>query len=191
MIAIICKGDGRRNNGNSIFEEMEMKRLYFVIGLLSALPAFAQHAHHADAARQAQVAERGAVIMPFDLAATTHVFTKTAAGGIQRVVAKSGADASQVNLVREHLRDIRARFLQGDFSAPAHIHGADMPGLSRLRAAKPGQLAIVYRDVKSGAELEYKTKDRQLAAAVHEWFDAQLSDHGKDALEGHAHGHHH
>ncbi|WP_019142707.1 hypothetical protein [Noviherbaspirillum massiliense] len=168
-----------------------MKRLYFAIGLLAASPAFAQHAHHADAQRHADVAERGAAVMPFDLASTTHVFTKTATGGIQRVVAKNGTDATQVNLIRDHLRDIQARFLQGDFSGPAHIHGAGMPGLSRLRAAKPGQLAIDYRDVKGGAELEYKTKDRQLAAAIHEWFDAQLSDHGRDAVEGHVHSHHH
>jgi len=28
-----------------------------------------------------------------------------------------------------------------------------MPGLAELKAAKPGQIAIAYKDVKGGAEL--------------------------------------
>ncbi|WP_221179057.1 hypothetical protein [Pseudomonas brassicacearum] len=38
--------------------------------------------------RQAEVADHGKDVMPFSLAATTHIFTKTAEGGIQQVVAK-------------------------------------------------------------------------------------------------------
>jgi hypothetical protein len=62
-----------------------------------------------------------------------------------------------------------------------------MPGLAELQAAKPGQIAIAYRDILGGAELAYTTSDANLAAALHRWFDAQLSDHGADAMEGHAH----
>ena len=29
--------------------------------------------------------------------------------------------------------------------------------------------------------------EARLVAALHQWFDAQLSDHGKDAVQGHAH----
>ena len=146
-------------------------------------------AHAADAQRQADVARLGADVMPFSLAATTHIFTKTSEGGIQRVVARSADDTQQVRLVREHLHDIRAQFLKGDFSGPAHIHGAQMPGLAALRAAKPGQVAIDYKDVKGGAELTYGTADVRLVAALHQWFDAQLSDHGADAMEGNKHHH--
>jgi len=138
--------------------------------------------------RQADVATRGADVMPFSLEATTHVFTKTADGGTQRVVAKHGADARQVELVREHLRDIRREFSTGDFSGPSYIHGKDMPGLAALAAAKPGQIAIAYRDGAGGAELRFRTGDPTLVAALHEWFDAQLSDHGADAMAGHHHG---
>jgi hypothetical protein len=38
--------------------------------------------------QQAEVAKRGKDVMPFSLKATTHVFVKTAAGGVQRVVVK-------------------------------------------------------------------------------------------------------
>jgi hypothetical protein len=149
------------------------------------------HAAHmkemADAQRQAEVSGRGKDVMPFSLAATTHIFTKTAVGGVQQVVAKKSADVQQVNLARTHLREIREQFLKGDFSGPSHIHGQDMPGLADLNAAKPGQIAIDYKDVKGGGQLTYKTQDANLAAALHKWFDAQLSDHGKDAIEGHDH----
>jgi hypothetical protein len=144
----------------------------------------------ADGPRQEEVARLGADVMPFDLKATTHVFTKTAEGGTQRVVARRGTDKDQVRLVREHLRDIQARFLKGDFSGPTHIHGSDMPGLAALKAAKPGRIAIRYREIEGGAELTYRTADRTLVAALHDWFDAQLSDHGADAKAG-PHEHHH
>jgi hypothetical protein len=149
------------------------------------------HAAHmkmmANSQHQAEVAERGKEVMPFSLPATTHVFTKTAEGGVQQVVAKKADDAAQVKLVREHLQAIRAQFLTGDFSGPSHIHGTDMPGLAKLRAAKPGQIEIAYQEASAGAELTYKTSNAALVAALHQWFDAQLSDHGKDATAGHAH----
>lgn len=149
------------------------------------------HAAHmkimAEAQRQAEVSERGKDVMPFNLAATTHIFSKSAEGGIQQVVAKKSNDATQVKLVRQHLQEIRDQFMKGDFSGPSNIHGQDMPGLADLKAAKPGQIAIDYKDVKGGAKLTYKTSDASLVAALHKWFDAQLSDHGKDAMEGHAH----
>lgn len=147
------------------------------------------HAAHmaamANAQKQAEVAGRGKDVMPFSLEATTHVFTKTAEGGVQQVVAKKSANAPQVKLVRQHLQEIRDQFLKGDFSGPSHIHGQDMPGLADLKLAKPGQIVIVYKEVKGGAELAYNTTDASLVAALHKWFDAQLSDHGKDAMEGH------
>jgi hypothetical protein len=149
------------------------------------------HAAHmtmmADTQRQAEVAKRGKDVMPFTLAATTHIFTKGAQGGVQRVVAKNPSDTAQVKLVRQHLQEIREQFLKGDFSGPGHIHGQDMPGLAELKDTKPGQIDIAYKDVKGGAELTYKTSVATLVAALHQWFDAQLSDHGKDAMEGHAH----
>lgn len=75
------------------------------------------------------------------------------------MVAKNAADAQQVRLVREHLDEIQAQFLKGDCSGPSHIHGADMPGLPELQAAKPGQVSIDYKDVKAGAELTYRTAE--------------------------------
>ncbi len=149
------------------------------------------HAAHmkmmAESQRQAEVSQRGKDVMPFSLSATTHIFAKSDTGGVQQVVAKVAGDEAQTKLIQQHLKEIQAQFLKGDFSGPTHIHGQSMPGLAELKAAKPGQIAIVYRDIKDGAELTYDTANIKLVAALHKWFDAQLSDHGKDAMEGHAH----
>jgi hypothetical protein len=156
---------------------------------LAASVGVASTAHAADAQRQAEVARRGADVMPFDLKSTTHIFTKTEQGGTQRVIAKDVSDAVQTRLVREHLHEIQQQFLKGDFSGPAHIHGADMPGLAELKAASPGAVSVSYAEVQGGAELTYGTNDARLVAALHRWFDAQLSDHGPDAMQGHRHHH--
>jgi hypothetical protein len=164
-----------------------MKSLFIALALLGAFPVFAQPIHQVDSQRQTEVAKRSVDVMPFSLAATTHIFTKTKNGGTQRVVAKNQADTAQVRLVREHLHDIKRQFEGGNFSGPAHIHGSDMPGLAELKAAKPGEMKITYRDIGGGAELTYRTENAKLVRALNNWFDAQLSDHGKDAVEGHQH----
>ncbi|HJV63444.1 MAG TPA: aspartate carbamoyltransferase [Albitalea sp.] len=166
---------------------MSSTRLHF-LAVLACL-AVGAAATAADAQRQGEVARRGAEGMPFELARTTHVFTKTDHGGTQRVIAKDMADAGQVRLVREHLHEIQVQFRRGDFSGPARIHGADMPGLAELKGAAPGAVSVDYADVAGGAELRFASQDARLVQALHRWFDAQLSDHGHDAVEGHAHHH--
>ena len=148
-------------------------------------------ARAADDVRQAEVAQRGAQVMPFDLKATRHIFTKTIDGGVQRVVVKDDANIEQIELIRQHLRHMQARFQRGDFSGPSHIHGDNMSGLDTLKAAKPGEISFVYRDIDGGAELAYRTKDSSLVTALHAWFDNQVSDHGADAVQGDEHSHSH
>ena len=141
----------------------------------------------ADESRRADVAQRGAEVMPFDLNATTHIFTKTADGGVQRVVAKNRRNVRDVDLIRKHLREIDEQFSRGNYSAPSSIHGNDMPGLTELQSAKPGQVQMAYSDVEGGAQIRYSTRTPTLINAINRWFDAQLSDHGADAMEGHDH----
>jgi hypothetical protein len=145
----------------------------------------------ADAARQADVARRGAAVMPFDLAATLHVFTKAADGGEQQVLARRPDDRAQIALIRGHLQELRQQFLAGDFSAPAQIHGRQMPGLAALQAAPRGAVAIDYAERPAGAALRYRSGDPALVDALQAWFDAQLADHGPDAIAGHDHAHMH
>lgn len=124
--------------------------------------------------------------MPFNLERTLHIFSKTKHGGVQQVIAKDKNDQRQIALVRQHLKEIAEQFGRRDFSGPQHIHGTNMPGLSRLKNAEPGAINITYRELPNGAELTYKTPQTKLVDALHRWFDAQLRDHGH-----HATGHHH
>ena len=129
--------------------------------------------------RQAEVAEAGSMVMPFDLDRSTHVFEKTDFGGIQ-VVASDDGDVEQVRLIREHLAEEAERFAQGDFHDPAMIHGDDMAGMHALVMGHD-RVTIVYRDVQDGGEIRYETDDEALIQAIHDWFDAQVSDHGEHA----------
>jgi hypothetical protein len=130
--------------------------------------------------RQEVVEDRGADVMPFSLDATTHVFDATATGGTQRVVANDPRDREQIRLIREHLRREAAAFQRGDFGDPKSIHGHDMPGLAALEEGYE-RFEVIYRDLPDGARIDYRTTDPALAAAIRDWFDAQLSDHGADA----------
>lgn len=130
--------------------------------------------------RQAEVAKRGAEVMPFDLDATTHTFTKTDDGGVQIVVADDPADVEQVALIRSHLTEERDKFARGDFHDPAAIHGHDMDGVAELQAGY-ADIAVAYADRPGGGQLTYTTDDPDLIDAIHAWFDRQVMDHGPDA----------
>ena len=133
--------------------------------------------------RQEEVAEKGAQVMPFDLEETTHVFQKTESGGVQKVVADDPTDAEQVTLIREHLEEEAAAFRRGDLSDPSEIHGEEMPGLKELEAGAK-EMDIRYSALPGGAKIEYESSDPALVAALHAWFDAQVSDHGDHAEDG-------
>jgi hypothetical protein len=133
--------------------------------------------------RQARVAERGAEVMPFDLEATTHTFTKTDAGGLQVVVADDPGDSEQIELIRAHLREERDNFSRGDFDDPAAIHGHDMDGVAELEAGY-ADITVEYHERADGAELTYTTDRDDLVAAIHAWFERQVMDHGAHASSG-------
>lgn len=137
----------------------------------------------ATAERQDDVADAGAEVMPFDLETTTHVFENTETGGLQEVVADDPADTEQIELIRDHLRLEARKFRHGDFNDPAAIHGDDMPGLAVLRDRYTG-IVVLYEELPAGASITYTAEDPEVVDAIHQWFDAQLEDHGAHAEPG-------
>jgi hypothetical protein len=131
--------------------------------------------------RQAEVALRGAEVMPFNLDATTHIFEKTPKGGVQQVVADSN-DPEQVRLIREHLKDISTKFAKGNFHEPGMIHGPEMAGLHELMMGHE-RLAMTYREIDLGGEIQFSSEDAKLVSALQAWFDQQVSDHGEHAQD--------
>lgn len=119
-------------------------------------------------------------VMPFDVAKTLHVFRMTESGGTQKVVIRDAAFSDQVAPIRQHLEEEAARFQEGDYTDPSHLHGAAMPGLGEMQAAA-GKIRVTYRDLPDGAELVFETSDLAGLTAIHRWFGSQLSEHGADA----------
>ena len=134
------------------------------------------------ATRQSEVAAAAVRVMPFDLDRSTHVFEPLDDGGLQTVVSDDG-DEEQIQLIRTHLAEEAERFARGDFHDPAMIHGDDMAGMHALVMGHD-RMSITYGDVPGGGEIRYRTDDPELVAAVHEWFEAQVRDHGSHA-QGH------
>lgn len=129
--------------------------------------------------RQKEVAERGSMVMPFDLERTTHIFEATEFGGVQQVLSDDG-DLTQIQLIQDHLKEEVDRFQSGDFGDPAAIHGHDMPGLAELVAGYD-QIVVTYESLLDGGKVTYSAADEELKNAIHQWFEAQLSDHGDHA----------
>jgi hypothetical protein len=151
-----------------------------IAGATSAGYVIATHNHTAGADERAMAA-RAAGVMPFDLNATTHTFTKNATGGVEQVVAKDSGDQRNITLIRQHLRKEAEQFAKGDYGDPATIHGTAMPGLQELRAGAD-RVKIHYEQAPSGARITYSSSDPVLVAALHAWFDAQSSDHAMPGI---------
>ena len=119
-------------------------------------------------------------VMPFDVSKTVHIFKMTESGGVERVVAKDPGAADQIALIQQHLRHEAASFQRGDYSDPAKLHGAAMPGLNELQSGA-SRIKISVTMLPAGAEITFITADPHLLTALHRWFGAQLSEHGPDA----------
>ncbi|OYY66374.1 MAG: hypothetical protein B7Y49_02955 [Sphingomonas sp. 28-62-11] len=117
--------------------------------------------------------------MGFDLDRTLHTFAPKRDGGVLTVTSRDG-DARQVESVRGHLEYQAKAFSGGDWANPVQIHGADMPGLAELMAAR-GKLTVTYRPIARGGKITFVTANTKINAALHQWFEAQNSDHGKHA----------
>lgn len=132
---------------------------------------------------QPTINERAAQVMPFDLNATTHTFTKNETGGVELVIVNDPADYHNLTLVRSHLLQEAERFRQGDYSDPAAIHGMDMPGLNELRSGA-ARVDVSYEAVANGAQITYSSSDPTLIDALHAWFDRQTTDHAMTGMGG-------
>ncbi len=151
--------------------------------VILCVSVFTYYRHQVLADRQAYIHDRGSMVMPFDLTKTTHTFTPTDTGGVQEIHANDPNDAQQIGLIQTHLRQESEAFARGDFTDPATLHGADMHGLATLEASA-NKYTVQYEDLADGARITYNTTDQAVLNAFHQWFMAQLHDHGSDAMEG-------
>jgi hypothetical protein len=156
-----------------------MIRLSILLLAATAVVAMGAGALAKDSPRQTNVEHNSERVMPFSMNATMHRFVPTPGGGVQSVLVHDG-DPKQIGLVRLHLRKEANAFARGDFGDPASIHGGAMPGLNAMHAGAK-RISVRYADVRNGATITYATADPALVTAIHAWFHAQVSDHGKHA----------
>jgi hypothetical protein len=129
----------------------------------------------------AAMQERGRVVMGVDQYTSTHHFDALPDGGrieLQRDV----ADSVGVDRIRAHLREIAAAFKAGDFSKPAAVHMADVPG-AKIMAAKHAVIDYETRDLPLGAELRIRTHDPEAVRAIHEFMAFQRSEHHASGMK--------
>lgn len=160
--------------------------------LLAGLVLFTGAAFAADNTSSAQndeIRQRTQTVTPYDINKTKQMFTRTVHGGVQHVVAKSPEDSEQIKLIQAYLLKLSNNFSAGDFSETERAHGADMPGLARLKMAQPYDIKYEYKALPDGAQIHYSTEYPLLTQALHEWFDAQMSDHDNTVLPEHSKHH--
>ncbi len=136
-----------------------------------------------------EVDQRMQQVVPFALDQTLETFTKTVHGGVQHVVAKSADNTQQIKLIQAHLLKIANEFRKGDFSVTERVHGANMPGLAQLKMAETDDIKFEYKALPNGAQIHYSTEYPQYVQALHEWFDAQKTEHGNDVIPEHIQHH--
>jgi hypothetical protein len=136
-----------------------------------------------------EVHQRTQQTLPYPLDQTLQTFTKTVHGGVQHVIAKSTDNPQLIKSIQAHLLKIANEFKKGDFSTTERIHGANLPGLAQLKKAEIDDIKFDYKTLEKGAQIHFSTEYPQYVEALHEWFDAQINDHGNDALPEHSQHH--
>lgn len=162
---------------------MITKKYLFLAGIiLLIIGAAVAYQQYSLSNRQTMIHETGSHVMPFSLEETTHIFKQLPDGGIEQVLAKDSANKDQIALIQMHLEYEATNFRQGNFLDPMKIHGEDMPGVNDLRRDAT-KIVFTYHALPLGAEIIYSSKDSDAISAIHTWFDAQVKDHGQDAIE--------
>lgn len=109
----------------------------------------------------------GAASAPFNAKNSNQAFQKNSYGGIQQVLAKDPNDKDLVAAIRAELQAEAQRCGNGDYSGPTKA-------AQYLKAVKPSQMRITYRNVPAGAAVDYVGRDAAAVAAIHAWLDAEL-----------------
>jgi ubiquinone/menaquinone biosynthesis C-methylase UbiE len=143
----------------------------------STMPAGMTHEQHLEQMKKdAAVKEHGQQAMGFDQDTTTHHFTLEANGGAIAVDVNVPSDATGIEQIRSHLKEIAVAFRQGDFAKPLMTHGEEPPGVLTLQRLK-AQLTYTYADTPRGGIVRIATSNAQALEALHAFLRYQIREH--------------
>ncbi len=123
----------------------------------------------------AGVQARGAVAMGVNQYTSAHRFQPLPDGG--RIELQRGVDDSAgADRIRSHMREIAARFSEGDFRLPGFVHARLVPGTVTMAARRAGITYTVER-LPRGAAVRIRSADPDAIEAIHEFLAFQRRDH--------------
>ncbi len=143
-----------------------------VATVLYASPLLAQHG--SDTAFES-MQQRGKQTMGVDQTTSSHGFMSLTDGG--RIVLVSNVyDSAGVARIREHLRQLKRAFGDGDFSMPMFIHMKTVPGVSVMEARRD-RITYTESDLPAGGALRITTTDSAALNAIHQFLAFQRTEH--------------
>jgi hypothetical protein len=128
-------------------------------------------------AQDPHTSERGAMVMGFDQAKTSHHFLVYEDGGAIDIAVNNAADAKDLAAIRSHLPHIAMMFGDGNFDAPMLVHDTkDVPGIKTL-AARKDQVRYNYVQTPKGGRVDIVSTDPAALSALHEFLQYQIKEH--------------
>ena len=151
---------------------MRLVHVLCLLGSLSApVPLAARQDHHGSSD------QRGATVMGFDQALTTHHFLLFTDGGAIEVSVNDLADTKNRDAIRSHLPHIAMMFGEGNFDAPMLVHDSkNVPG-TKLMTERKDVIRYQYVETAKGGRVDIVTSDPAALAAVHQFLKFQIAEH--------------
>ena len=121
--------------------------------------------------------QRGAMVMGFDRARTTHHYVLFNDGGAIDVSVNDSGDTKNREAIRSHLPHIAMMFGEGNFNAPMLVHDSkNVPGTKAMTERK-GAIRYQYVETANGGRVNIVTADADALAAVHAFLKFQIAEH--------------
>jgi hypothetical protein len=121
--------------------------------------------------------QRGAMVMGFDQALTTHHFLLFNDGGAIEVSVNDLTDTKNRDAIRSHLPHIAMMFGEGNFDAPMLVHESkSVPGAKAMTERK-GTIRYQYVETAKGGRVDIVTSDPAAIAAAHQFLKFQIAEH--------------
>jgi hypothetical protein len=153
----------------------------FVVFCFYAIAEDATCPHHEE--HQAQMAERGDLVMGFDHTKTIHHFLLKPDGGVIVADAKDAKDRDSIAKIRKHFVEIAELFSKGQFSKPKKIHNRVPPGVAEMIEHRD-EISYVFHETEKGGEVRIKTANEDARKGIHAFLRFQIEDHHtQDPLE--------